>query len=286
MIGRGLWNSRGSILIAVLILLSVLFLLGSSLLRSSLIDTRIAMNHLQNLRAYNYALSGVEMALGILQEDPNFRGEFARVIEEGKVEVTVEHLMGQEGAEWLKVSSAGTVKNLLESIFLQFKIVPATPAEALPAAELGWIDEESGEMQQDAAAAPDSSVKFSTETVAPLSQAGYEFLARDLYFEADPALQLEDCRVELAAESLVFRGMIILEGENACLCLRGPGAEEVRVQFLAAVKDQHYSILVEPGTYLLSAPYQLTPDTQTTDLEGKRIFPMLAETKLWGKKPP
>lgn len=279
---------RGSILITVIVLLSVLFVLGSALMKFSLTDLQIALNYENNLKAYNYAVSGVEIALGVLQADHDFLGEFSHDIDKGKAEVALEHFPGQNQDEWLRIVSTGTKNGARETLFLQFKIVPSTPGEALSAASLGWIEKENGEMQTDTAAQNDSSVFVRSdlsngEIFALKCSELYSFSARSIYFEGDPSLYIEGCKVELAAETIVFRGNVVLSGEDACLHLKGPGYDEVRVQFLGPVKDHHSVILVEPGTYQIPGQYSVTPSSNMDDLKSYQVFPKIPGTTHWGQ---
>ena len=279
---------NGSILISVIILLGLLFTLGSALLRLSLIDSQIAVNLENNLKAYYYAVSGVEMAQGVLQINPGYRGAFSHDMAKGSVKVSVEQYAEQSQDEWIKIVSTGKKSNARETVYLQFKTVPSTPANALCAASLGWIESDSGEMLIDAAAQDNHDVYIHSafdDVYARENSEEYAYFARSIYFEGDPSMIIENCTVKLIAEAIVFRGRIILSGQNACLRLRSVDDNGVRVQFLEPVKDQQSTIIVKPGMYQIPGFYSFTIDTTMYDeINQYQIFPKVPDTKRWGQQ--
>ncbi|GEM_PF-2688029 len=275
-------NSKGSALITVLILFSVMLVLGGALLQLSLIDSRITVKHEKNLTAYYYALSGVELALGVLKQAPAFQDGFSRDMEQGKTDVTVEHIAGENRGQWVKIHAAGNRGHVQESLFLQFKTVPSTPADALDAVSLEWIDADSGELLMDAAEQDDGAVAVYESAQAAHCCAHYAYRAPQVFFENVPSLFIEDCSVELSAETLVFRGEVILSGLDARLHLRGSGPEGIRVQFLQPVRNEQGAELVEAGTYVFSEEIVLEASTGVHDLQHKRTLSIIPGTKRWG----
>ncbi len=275
-------NSQGSALITVLILFSIMLVLGGALLQLSLVDSRITVNHEKNLSAYYGALSGVELALGVLKQAPAFQGGFSRELEQGKTDVTVEHIAGENRGQWVKIHAAGIRGHVQESLFLQFKAVPSTPADAQDAASLEWIDADSGELLMDAAGQDDGTVAIYESAQAAHCCAHYTYRSPQVIFENVPSLYIEDCSVELSAETLVFRGDVILSGANARLHLRGSGSEGVRVQFLQPVRNEQGAVLVEAGTYVVSEEIVLDTSTGVYDLQHKRTLSIIPGTKHWG----
>lgn len=275
-------NARGSVLITVLILLSLMLVLGGALLQLSLIDSRITLNHEKNITAYYYALSGVELAMGVLKQAPSFQDGFSREMEQGKVDVAVEYFAGEDRGQWVKIHVTGISGYVQESMFLQFKTVPSTPGDALDAASLGWIDADSGELLMDAAELASGTVAIHESALAVNCSGHYAYRAPQVFFESNSSLYLESCSVELSADTLVFRGDVVLSGGDAQLQLRGFGPEGLRVQFLQPVQNDQGVDLVEAGTYYFSEEFVLEASTGLHDLEEKRILSIIPGTKRWG----
>ena len=275
-------NAKGSVLITVLILLSLMLVLGGTLLQLSLIDSRITLNHEKNITAYYYALSGVELAKGVLKQAPSFQDGFSREMGEGKVNVEVEYFAGEDRDQWVEIHATGISGCVQESLFLQFKTVPSTPGDALDAASLGWIDAENGELLSDAAALDSGAVAIHENALAVHSGGHYAYQAPHVFFESNSSLYLEGCSVELSADTLVFRGDVVLSGADAQLQLRGFGPEGLRVQFLQPVQNDQGVDLVAAGTYHFSEEFVLEASTGLHDLEEMRILSIIPGTKRWG----
>ncbi len=250
-------------------------------------DWQIAVNQEDNLTAYYCAVSGIDMALGIMQQDPEYRGSFSFALEQGDIEVSVENLSGMGGGNWVKISSSGTGHKARERLFLQFQTVLPTPGQAFSGADLGWFDQESGVLSVDAVEQNDSDVfirsSFCGNTVfAPQDESPYLFSAKSIFFEGDPSVVVEGALVELRAETLIFRGSVILSGEDAGLYLQPAGSQGVWVQFLGPVGSTCSSVLIEPGTYFICEQVSITPTASMSEWSQYRVIPKVPGSKLWG----
>ena len=280
------YHLNGSILISVTILLGLLFILGSTLLRLSLIDSQITWNLKNNLKAYYYAVSGIEMALGVLETNPGYRGAFLHDFEKGFVDVSIEEHVGQSQDEWLKIVSTGKNNNARETVYLKFKTIPSTPDNARCSAALGWIDFNSGEMLKSALTQDNIDVSVHSALLngvyARECSDGYVYRARSIYFEGNPSIIIENSSLELVAEAIVFRGSIILSGQESSLHVRGISDNGIRVQFVKPVKDQHSTVLAEAGTYVFPSHFFFLNGI-INDINDYRVFPIIPETKRWGQ---
>ena len=281
-----LHSERGSILVFVVLISTALLLIGTSLLELDSVDLQIAVNQRDSLQAYYFAETGIASALAVLTEcDPYYTGNSTTTIAEGSFTVCVSALEQLNGGRHVSITSTARTGRVKEQVNLEFQSFPPFNG-GTDGASLGWYDDNNG------AIVPD--VHTTEEVVVLLGFTGNElplrlllqqegdghahFAASQLFFISNPTSLVLEEALEIRAETVVFQGTVVLSLPEGGMRFMHPSSVSVPVYFRDRVLTNHG--LLEPGLYHFPHGYQITANSNPSEMGTFRVLPVVPGTML------
>lgn len=270
-------SQKGSILVFAVFVCTALLALATSLVDLNSADLKIAANQRDSLQAYYLATTGIEIACGILAEhDPFYCGNEEIFFAGGNIKLSVSAMDQEDGCRQVQITSTGKFGIFTEQIIVQFQSVPACSG-CTDGAELGWYNQESGEIIPGSHAGADA-ISLGSPDIFSLvlnrENNGAVFSAEQIIFKSNLIIEND---LEIEARMIVFQKSVRLCPQEGSLRLLHPSGGLVHV-YLREEISTFDSLLLEPGAYFFPGGLQITKDSSLPDLKRHRTLPVVPGT--------
>jgi hypothetical protein len=279
---------KGSVLVLVVILCAALLLLGTALVDLNGGDLQIAVNQRDSLQAYYLAETGIESALAVLTEyNTYYTGNSTTIFAEGSFTVSVSALEQANGGRHVTIRSIARTGRVKEQINLEFQSFPAFNG-GTDGATLGWYDDNNGVIVPDIHTTEEivvllgfTSNDFPLRLLLQQEEDGHaKFAASQLFFISSPTSLVLEEALEISAETVVFQGLVVLCSPEGGLLFVHPSNAAMPVYFRERVITADNYVLLEPGFYHFPHCYQITGNSNPSELENFRKLAVVPGTML------
>ncbi|NLC12037.1 MAG: hypothetical protein GX767_07280 [Firmicutes bacterium] len=214
-------QKKGSILVIVTIIMAAIMLLGSMFARLSYIEKKIAHNQEKAVQAFYLADSGIELALGFLEQnyykDLDLPLNFKVKTEDNNGEIIVSLQVEENDSDSLIINSVGKIGPVNESLKLKITALAKMPICVEDALQLGWVEAD-GLLKEGDKIAQDGEhnllpIKFELPVRCDMADPlPINLTALSIYFEAKQnSLEIyPGSTLNIFADLVVFRGNVIL----------------------------------------------------------------------------
>jgi archaellum component FlaG (FlaF/FlaG flagellin family) len=119
-----LQSQRGSVLVFIVFFVAVLLIFAALLPELNAADVRIAANQRSSSEAYYLAAAGIEIAMGLLADDPLYSGNGEIAFAGGDIKLNIEIIDEPGDIRQVKITSTGEIGFTRERILMEYTLLP------------------------------------------------------------------------------------------------------------------------------------------------------------------